>query len=63
MVDSIIAHPIGSRLRRVDIDIEYSLQYEDDAGEPEEIEVVESVLDALPLLHKKGVLFVEANST
>jgi hypothetical protein len=59
-LDSIITHPTGSRLQKVDINIEYSFRYDDDVVEPYEDEVMEPVLDALPLLREKGILFVEA---
>jgi hypothetical protein len=59
-LDSIITHPIGSRLQRVDINIEYCFRYDDNGGEPCETEVEEPFLDALPLLREKGILFVEA---
>jgi hypothetical protein len=59
-LDSIITHPTGSRLQKVDINIEYTFCY-DDVREPDSSEVMEPVLDALPLLREKGILFVEAN--
>jgi len=59
-LDSIITHPTGSRLQRVDIHIEYSFRYDDDVSEPDNDEILEAVLDALPLLREKGILFVEA---
>jgi hypothetical protein len=59
-LDSIITHPTGSRLQRVDIDIDYSFHYNDDMLEPHNDEILEAVLDALPLLREKGILFVEA---
>ena len=62
-LDSIITHPTGSRLQRVDINIEYSFRADDNGGEPSNDEVEEPVLDALPLLRKKGILFVEATLT
>ena len=62
-LDSIITRPIGSRLQRVDINIEYAFQYDDDVEEPGNIEVEEPVLDALPLLREKGILFVKATSS
>ena len=58
-LDSIITHPIGSRLQRVEIDIKYCFRY-GDGLEPNGTEIVESVLDALPLLRDKGILFVAA---
>ena len=62
-LDFIITHPVGSRLRRVDINIEYRFpsRYDDDVVEPRYAEVLKPVLDALPLLREKGILFVEAN--
>ena len=59
-LDSIITHPTGSRLQRVDIDIRYSFRYDDEVLGPDESEVQEPVLDALPLLREKGILFVKA---
>ena len=59
-LDSIITHPTGSRLQRVDINIEYHFRYDDDVIEPDETEVIKPVLDALPLLREKGILFVKA---
>jgi hypothetical protein len=55
-LDSITTHPTGSRLRRVDINISYAVRCE----EPDEDKIKKAVLDGLPLLHKKGILFVEA---
>ena len=62
-LDSMIAHPIGSLLQRVDIHIPYCFGYDDDGQEPHDTEVMEPVLDALPLLREKGILFVEATLT
>ena len=59
-LDSITSHPTGSRLQRVDININYSFRYDDNVGEPDENEVLNAVLDSLPLLHTKGILFVKA---
>ena len=67
--DSISTHPTGSRLQRVDIRIEYDFRDEDNVGEEnlmEHYDIVtkfsEPVLDALPLLRKKGILFVEVTA-
>jgi hypothetical protein len=60
-LDSLVTHPSGSRLQRVDIVILYSFRYDDNVVEPDEDEVVEPILDALPLLREKGILFVKAN--
>jgi hypothetical protein len=60
-LDSIITHPTGSRLQRVDINIQSCFRYDDDGHEPGDSEVMEPVLDALPLLREKGILFVKAN--
>jgi len=59
-LDSIITHPTSSRLQRVDIDIRYSFRYDDDILEPDNDRILEAVLDALPSLREKGILFVEA---
>jgi hypothetical protein len=66
-LDSIATHPTGSRLQRVDININYSFHYYDasevyggDGEDPEEDEVLKAVLDGLPLLRTKGILFVSA---
>ena len=56
-LDSIITHPTGSRLQRVDIDIKYCFRYD---NEPESYQLMEPFLDALPLLRQKGILFVTA---
>ncbi|KIL56631.1 hypothetical protein M378DRAFT_172518 [Amanita muscaria Koide BX008] len=54
-LDSIITRPAGSRLQRVDINIEYSFREDDNVGEPDKALVMEPVLDALPLLRKKAM--------
>jgi hypothetical protein len=59
-LDSIITHPTGSRLQRVDIDINYAFRYDDDVMEPHNDEILKAVLDGLPLLREKGILFVDA---
>ena len=59
-LDSIITHPTGSRLQRVDINIRYAFRYDDDVMELHSTEFSEPVLNALPLLRKKGILFVKA---
>jgi hypothetical protein len=75
-LDSLTSHPTGSRLQRVDINIDYSFRHDDDASEPSEDGVLNdddasepsedgvlnAVLDGLPLLRTKGILFVEAVS-
>jgi len=50
-LDSIITHPTGSRLQRVDLVISYTFRYD-----PYNDEILESILDALPLLREKGIL-------
>ena len=60
-LDSITTHPIGSRLRRVDIQIDYDFGYNSDEL-PDENEVLKAVLDSLPLLRTRDILFVEAVS-
>ena len=59
-LDSIATDPTGSRLQRVDININYSFRYDDDGEETDEDEVLDAVLDSLPLLRMKGILFVAA---
>ena len=59
-LDSIITHPSGSRLQRVDINIDYTFRYDDCVTEPDNDEILAAVLDGLPLLRKKGILFVNA---
>ena len=56
-LDSIVTQPSGSRLQRVDIDINYAFRthcyvFKSDGAKP--------IQDALPLLREKGILFVEA---
>ena len=60
-LDSITSHPTGSRLQRVDINIDYAFRWDDDVGEPDEDVVLEVVLDSLPSLRTKGILFIKAN--
>jgi hypothetical protein len=62
-LDSIATHPTSSHLQRVDINIHYAVFHHrerDDEAEPVKDEVLKSVFCGLPLLHKKGILFVEA---
>jgi hypothetical protein len=61
-LDSITSHPTGSRLQRVDINIDYLYGYDYDYPDekPDKNEVMNAVLDGLPLLRSKGVLFVKA---
>ena len=59
-LDAITTHPAGSRLQRVDINIDYAFRYDDDGVEPDKDEVLKAVLDGLPLLRTKGILFVKA---
>ena len=68
-LDSIIAHPTGSRLQRVDINLDYcDLQVHDFdqdepyVDEPDEHDVLNAVLDGLPLLRSKDILFVNVDS-
>ena len=66
-LDSIITHPTGSRLQRVDIYIRGTVYEEDEdlydryrEFDPNEVdEVSKAVNDSLPLLCEKGILFVE----
>ena len=59
-LDSIITHPTGSRLQRVDVNIVYNSWDGYTIMEPHNTEYSEPVLDALPLLREKGILFVKA---
>jgi hypothetical protein len=56
-LDSFTIHPTGSRLQRVDIFIDHTFRFDD--LQPDD-EIVEAVLDSLPSLRTKGILFVEA---
>ena len=56
-LDSITTHPTGSRLQRVDIKIDY---YDHGIREFDQDLIEKTVLDGLPLLRTKGILFVEA---
>ena len=58
---SIVTHPSGSRLQRVDIDIKYTFLWDDGICEPDGTEVEEAILDALPLLREEGILFVKTS--
>ena len=58
-LDSIISHPTGSRLQQVVININYVSCSNGDEREPDPDDVSDAVLDGLPLLRKKGILFVE----
>ena len=60
-LDSIVTHPTGSWLQRVDINIIYHFRYDDNVVEPDNDEILKAVLDGLPLLRDKGILFVEAD--
>ena len=59
-LDSITTNPTGSQLQRVDIKINYCFRCKDYRNEPDEDKVEKAVLEGLPLLRKKGILFVEA---
>ena len=59
-LDSITTIPTGSRLQRVDINIDYRFRFDNNYAEPNKGKVLETVLDNLPLLRTKGILFVEA---
>jgi hypothetical protein len=59
-LDSIATHPSGSRLQRVNITINFSFRYDSYGKEPDQDEVLKAVLDGLPLLRMKGILFVKA---
>ena len=57
-LDSITTHPTGSRLQRVDINFNYLSSYDNDLDEPDIDEVEKALLDCLPSLRTKGILFV-----
>jgi hypothetical protein len=59
-LDSIATHPAGSRLQRVGINIDYAFPEEEHGAEPDRDEVLKALLDGLPLLRRKGILFVKA---
>jgi hypothetical protein len=52
-------HPNGSRLQRVVININYSIRSESNYDNDKD-DVLKAVLDGLPLLRTKGILFVKA---
>jgi hypothetical protein len=60
-LDSIITHPAGSRLKRIDINIDYTFRCNDFREEHvrDENVVLKAVLDGLPSLSTKGILFVK----
>ena len=60
-LDFITAHPTGLRLQRVDINISYTFCH-DVGEESDDHEVLNAVLDSLPSLRTKGILFVKANT-
>ena len=64
-LDSITTHPTGSRLQRVDINIKAGFSrkfrvYGTERKEIDENKVLEDAFEALPLLHKKGIVFIKA---
>jgi hypothetical protein len=58
-LDSIITHPSGSQLQQVDINIYCSYPYDYVGEEPDKDRVLKAVLDGLPLLRMKCILFVK----
>jgi hypothetical protein len=56
-LDSITIHPTGSQLQRVDIFIDHAIRFDDLQHDDE---IAEAVLNSLPLLRTKGILFVKA---
>ena len=54
-VDSITTHPTGSRLQRVDININFHV-----GNESDKYIIEKAFLEELPLLRLKGILFVKA---
>ena len=67
LLDSFTSHPTGSQLERVEINMGccFASGSDDDdddyVDDPDEDRVLNAVLDSLPLLRTKGILFVEAN--
>jgi hypothetical protein len=65
-LDSIATHPspAGSRLRRVEIDFNFYFCFgsEDpfDGGKPDGDEILKAILDGLPSLRTKDILFVKS---
>jgi len=61
-LDFIIAFSPTLQLHRIDIIINCTFRYEydDDEDEPDRDEIVRTVLDGLPMLNMKGILFVDA---
>ena len=57
-LDSITTHPAGSQLQRVDINFNFTFFYEDEGAEPDEYKALKALLDGLPVLCTKGILFV-----
>ena len=63
-LDSIITRSTGSRLQRVDVNISCSFRYslyqiDEELDKFDEDEVWKVVLDGLPLLRTKGILFIK----
>jgi hypothetical protein len=58
-LESFTTHSAGSRLQRVDINIDYSFRLEG-GGLFDEDELLKAVLDGLPFLRSKCILFVKA---
>src|SRR6266508_3303287 len=56
-LDSITIHPTGSQLQRVEVDIKFCYDNDDDTVDTGE-DVLEPIFDELPLLREKGILFV-----
>jgi hypothetical protein len=63
-LDSFASHPTqaGSQLQRVDINIDYTCYFLDGYYKADTDTLLEAVLDGLPLLRTKGILFVEAST-
>jgi hypothetical protein len=47
---------------QLDININYAFRYDNDGEDPDDDKVEKAVLDGLPSLRTKGILFVEAVS-
>ena len=61
-LDTIATHPTSSQLRRVDINISCIIyEGQNDGVKPDKNKISKAVLDGLPLLCTKGILFVKTS--
>ena len=59
-LNDITFYPTTSWLQRVEVNISYLFRYDNDEEEPVMDEVSKAVLEGLPILNTRGILFVEA---